>query len=90
MSVKVKLHPYLRKFTNGQAVVEAIGQTVGECIDDLESCFPGIKGRLCDEKGNLLSVYDICVNSHSSYPEALTESVKDGDELTIITLIAGG
>lgn len=90
VSVRVRLHPYFRRFTDGQDAVEAVGQTIGECIDDLGSRFPGIKERLCDEKGELLSFYDIYVNSQSCYPEELAKPLKDGDELTIVTIIAGG
>lgn len=90
MTVKIRLHPYIRKFTHGQQLVEVVGQTVGECIDDLETKFPGIREAICDEQGKLLTFYDIYVNSESSYPEELTKQVKDGDELTIVTVIDGG
>ena len=90
MSVRVRLHPYLKKFTDGRQEVEAVGQTVGECIDDLETKFPGIKQRLCDQRGKLLTMYDIHVNGYSSYPEELAKPVKDGDELAILTFVAEG
>ena len=72
MSVKIRLHPYLKKFTHGQMVAEAVGQTIGECIDDLETQFPGIKQRLCDEQGKLLSYYDIYVKSLLRHLDKLT------------------
>jgi len=91
MSVKVRLHPYLRKFTSGQEVVEAVGRTIGDCIDDLETRFPGIKRRLCDEQGNLHSFYSVYVNSSDGFcPEELSSLVKDGDELIIVTVVPGG
>jgi len=90
MSVKVRLHPYLRKFARGQSEVEVSGHTVAECLDDLEAKFPGIKQQLLDEQGKLRSFYDICVNLRSSQTDPLAEPVKDGDELLIITVIAGG
>lgn len=90
MSVKVKLHPYLRKFAQGQSVVEVSGHIVAECLDDLEAKSPGIKQQLLDEQGKLRSFYDICVNLKSSQTDPLAELVKDGDELLIITIIAGG
>jgi len=90
MSVKVRLHPYLRKCTDGRREVEVAGQTVGECIDDLETRFPGIKQQLCDERGKLLAKCDIHVNGCSSYPEELAKPVEDGDELTIVTFVAEG
>lgn len=90
MSIKVRLHPYLRKFAQGQSVVEVSGHTVAECLDDLEAKLPGIKQQLLDEQGKLRSFYDICVNLKSSQTDPLAELVKDGDELLIITIIAGG
>jgi len=90
MGVKVVLPPYLRRFTGGREWVEATGRTIAECLDNLEIQFPGIKQRLCDQRGRLFSFYDIYVNSHSSYSEELAKAVKDGDELTIVPLIGGG
>lgn len=91
MSVRIRLHPYLRRFTSGQEVVEAVGRTIGECISDLETKFPGITRRLCDEQGELLSFYEVYANSSDGFRlEELSSPVKDGDELMIATVIAGG
>jgi len=93
MSVKVRiptfLHPSLYGPGRSYEIVEVMGHTVGECIDQLEIQFPGIKQELCDEKGQLEDYYCIYINSESSHPEELAKPVKDGDELTIV-LIAGG
>jgi molybdopterin synthase sulfur carrier subunit len=90
MSITIQLHPFLRQFANGQKIVEVIGKTIGECIDDLESKFPGIKAQLFDEQGKLTDLWDIYVNSESAYPELLSKPVKDGDELIILALVHGG
>jgi molybdopterin converting factor small subunit len=90
MSIKVKIHPTLQQFTGDQEVVEVAGQNVGECLDSLETQFPGIKQKLCDKQGKLLDYLDIYINSESSYPEELAKPVNDGDELTIVTLVGGG
>jgi molybdopterin converting factor small subunit len=90
MSVKVRFSPLLRQFTNGQDLVEATGENVGDCIESLERQFPGIKKLLCDKQGQLSSAWDIYVNSYSSYPEGLAKPVKDGDELAIVFLLGGG
>ena len=34
--------------------------------------------------------YDICINLESSYPEELAKRVKDGGELTVVTIAGGG
>ena len=94
MSIKVKfptlLHSSLHSSSHGYETVEVTGHTVGECIDQLETKFPGIKQGLCDKKGQLKLYYDIYVNSESSYPEELAKPVKDGDELTIVVIVGGG
>lgn len=90
MSVTVRLHPILRQFTRGEKVVEVDGVTIGECIDDLEQKFPGIKQQLVNKAGKLQDLWDIYVNSNSSYPEELALPVRDGDELNIIALVQGG
>ena len=90
MSIKLRIHPTLLQFTGGRELVETAGQNVGECLDNLETQFPGIKQRLCDEQGKLLNYFEIYINSESSYPEELARPVSDGDELTIVTLVGGG
>ena len=42
MGVKIDIHPSLHQFTNGQAVAEVNGNTVGQYLDDLVKQFPGI------------------------------------------------
>jgi molybdopterin converting factor small subunit len=90
MSVRINLHPNLYQFTNNQAVVEVNGSTVGECLSDLVKQFPRIKPGLFGKDGKLLNYVDIYVNYESSYPEELARPVKDGDELHITLIIAGG
>ena len=90
MGVKMRVPAPLRKFVGGQEWIELTGRSVGECLDNLEVQFPGIKQELCDEQGQLSAFYDIYVNSESTYPEGLTKPVKNGDELTVVPIIAGG
>lgn len=90
MSVRVNIHQTLRHLTNGQGKTEVNGNTVGECLNELVQQFPGMETRLFDKKGKLLSYVDIYVNLESSYPEELAKPVKDGDELSITLMIAGG
>ena len=90
MSITVRIPLFLRKFTGGQKIVEVEGKTVGECIETLEFKFPEIKKNLRDKEGALYIFWNIYLNSASCYPEGLSKSVKDGDELNIIALIAGG
>ena len=90
MSVTINLNPNLYQFTDGQAIVKAKGNTIGQCLDELVRQFPQIKRWLFSKKGKLHNYVDIYVNQESSYPEELAKPVKDGDELHITMIIAGG
>ncbi|MYC78857.1 MoaD/ThiS family protein [Candidatus Poribacteria bacterium] len=45
----VVIPPLMRKFTGGEEYIVLSGATVREVIDNLESRYPGIKERLCEE-----------------------------------------
>ena len=90
MSVGINIHQSLRHLTNGKAIVEVDGNTVGSCLNNLVQQFPGIKPKLFDEKGKLLNYVDIYVNLESSYPKELAMPVKNGDKLSVTLIIAGG
>ncbi|UCF72159.1 MAG: MoaD/ThiS family protein [Deltaproteobacteria bacterium] len=90
MSIKVNIHQNLRHLTNDLSTVEVSGTTVGECLNDLVGQFPGLKKYVFDKKNRLLNYVDVYVNLESSFPEELAKPVKDGDELDITLIIAGG
>ena len=74
MSIKVRIQANLRRYTGGRDILETTGKTIGECLDNLESQFPGIK-----------QLYLI-----TNKPEKLSTPVKDGDEFGIVVFIGGG
>ena len=90
MSVKINIHSFFSHLTNGQEIVEANGNTVGQCLEHLVTQFPGLRKWLFEKDGKLNRLVDIYVNLESSYPEELAKPVKDGDELHIIVIISGG
>ena len=90
MSVSINIHPILQHFTGDQNMVEVSGSTVGQCLEQLVTRFPEVRERLFDKEGKLFDHIEIYVNGESTYPEELSRTVKDGDELHIIMIIAGG
>lgn len=90
MSIKVHIHPFLSQHTNNQDVVEVNGSTVGQCLEQLVARFPELRPWLFEKDGKLNRLVEIYVNMKSSYPEELAKPVKDGDELHIVIIIAGG
>ena len=90
MSVTVNLGPGLQRLTGGKATVRVEGNTVGHCLEAMIKQFPKIEPRLFDKKGKLRNYVDIYVNQESAYPEGLAKPVRDGDEIHITLIIAGG
>ena len=90
MGIKVNISRHLQQFTNGQMVVETVGRNVGECLENLEAQFPGIKKRLHVERGELNGPYQIYIKSANSYTAKLDKPVKENDELAIRFTVAGG
>lgn len=91
MSIKVRIPTPLQKLTKDSAEVEANAEDIQGLIEDLEKNFPGIKARLCDEKGALRRFINIYVNEEDiRFLKMDKTSLKNGDEVSIIPAIAGG
>jgi sulfur-carrier protein len=91
MSVTVLVPTALQKFTNNQATLECSGSSISELLESLEENCPGIKARLCDEKGEPRRFLNLYVNSEDiRFLEGTATSLKDGDEVSIVPAVAGG
>ena len=89
--VQVKVPTPLRKYTGGAGGVEAQGATVAALVDDLERRYPGIRERICDDKGEVRRFVNLFVNGEDiRFLEQLDTPVKAGDEVSIVPAIAGG
>jgi sulfur-carrier protein len=87
----VRIPTPLRKLTQGAEEVTASGKNVGELIADLEKNFPGIKERICDEKGAVRRFVNIFVKDEDiRFQQNLDTPVGDNDEVSIVPAIAGG
>lgn len=90
MSVKVSLHRTHRQFTDGLETVEVQGETVGDCLHHLAEQYPGIGDALFEKEGKLRNHIEVFLNLQTTYPQELAMPVKDGDEIHITAMIAGG
>jgi molybdopterin converting factor small subunit len=90
MKVKIHLHLTLRQYTNGQDIVETQGKTVGECLKDLVRKFPRLEPSIFDKTGKLNHIVEVYLNLQSAYPDELAKPVKDGDEIHVTVMLAGG
>ena len=80
----------MQELAGNQDVVEVDGENVGECLSELVWKFPGLSETLFDQHGKLLKHIEIFINGKTAFPRELTAPVKDGDELSILMLLAGG
>ena len=90
VGVKINLHKTHRQYTNGQESVEVNGNDVGECLKELVKQYPNLENEIFDKKGKLLSVLEIYLNGASAYPDELAREVKNGDEIHLLVMLAGG
>jgi molybdopterin converting factor small subunit len=90
MAVKISIHLTHRQFTNGLEVVAVEGKTVGECLNQLIKQFPGMEKALFAKKDKLRNVVEVFVNHATAYPNELLKPVKDGDEINLLVMLAGG
>lgn len=90
MPITINIHKTHRQYTGGIETVEAGGATIGDCITSLINSFPGMQEALFDAKGKLKNQIEIYLNMESAYPDELKKQVKDGDQVYITVMLAGG
>jgi molybdopterin converting factor small subunit len=90
VAVKLHLHLTLRQFTNGQEIIEVDGKTVGECLKNVVKKYPAMESSIFGKNGKLSNIVEIYVNLQSAYPNELAKQVKDGDEIHVTMMLAGG
>jgi sulfur-carrier protein len=92
MAINVRIPTPLRKLTKDQEVVQIDScTTLGQMIESLEKEFPGIKERLCDEKGEIRRFINVYLNDEDiRFLKNRETPVKAGDEVSIVPAIAGG
>jgi molybdopterin synthase sulfur carrier subunit len=91
MSVTVRIPTPLRRVTNGQDKASVDVGTLDQIIGSLESQFPGVKARLCDDSGEIRNFVNIYVNGEDvRFLEGLGTATKAGDEISIVPAVAGG
>ncbi|OGW68206.1 MAG: molybdopterin synthase sulfur carrier subunit [Nitrospirae bacterium RIFCSPLOWO2_01_FULL_62_17] len=89
--IKVRIPTPLRPLTKNQGEVEATAGNIAEMIENLNAAHPGLKDRLCDDKGELRRFVNIYVNEEDiRFLKGKDTSLKDGDEVSIVPAIAGG
>ena len=91
MAVEVKIPTVFRKFTGNEATVELEPGTIADLIDQLDSRYPGFKGQLMTDDGQLHRFVNVYVNDEDArYLEKLDTKVGEGDKVSLLPSVAGG
>lgn len=91
MATQVRIPTPLRKLTADQELVSAEGTTIAEILTSLDTSYPGLSERICDENGNIRRFVNIYLNDEDiRFLSDKTTPVKEGDEISIVPAIAGG
>lgn len=91
MSIPIRIPAPLRKLTHNQEIVTAEGATISEILKNLDTAYPGLLERICDEQGNVRRFVNIFLNDEDiRFLQEKATSVKTGDEISIVPAIAGG
>ncbi len=87
----VRIPTPLRKLTSDKDEVNISAANIGQLIDEMESQYPGIKSRLCDESGNVRRFINLYVNNEDiRFLNGKETALNEGDVVSIIPAIAGG
>ena len=90
MSARIAMHPFFAGHVRGKEAMEVEGNDIGECLDSLAKQYPPIEEKLFETKDKLRGYLGIYVNGKSTFSNALTYPIRDGDEIRIIVVCAGG
>ena len=89
MSATVKIPTPLRKLTNNETSVDAVGKTIEQIVESLDSAYPGMRERLIDDNGDLRHFVNIYLNGEDiRYIDGLKSPVSDNDELSIVPALS--
>jgi sulfur-carrier protein len=81
----------LRSLSGGESTVTVEAQDLRTAIDELDSRFPGFKGRLLDDEGQPRQFVNLFLNEEDvRLSDGLDSRVGERDEIAIVPAVAGG
>jgi molybdopterin converting factor small subunit len=79
--------PLLALFPDSTAEVKVPAKTVADMIAALDSRWPGMRDRLCDETPRIRRHLSIFCNGRRA---DLSSPLQEGDEIYVLTAVSGG
>lgn len=91
MSLTVSLPGILAQLAGGRRSIPAEGTTVGEAVADLARRYPPLATRLVDDRGQPYPFVAYYLNDEDiRFSGGFGAPVRDGDEITVVSAVAGG
>ena len=91
MPVTVRLPSVLAIHTGGRTEVRVDASSIQDLVQKLGAVYPAIAPRLCDESGQLRTALNLFVNNRNVQAlDGAATALQDGDEISIMPLMAGG
>jgi molybdopterin synthase sulfur carrier subunit len=91
VAVKVQVTSVIQKVVDGQREFDAEGATVAELIDNIESQYPGFRGQIADDNGELHRFVSIYINDEDiRFLSGKDTPVSEGDTISFLPALAGG
>ena len=91
MAVKVQVTSVIQRVVDGQREFHAEGGTVAELIENIDSQYPGFRGQIADDNGELHRFVNIYLNDEDvRYLQGQDTPLSDGDSVSILPALAGG
>ena len=89
--VTVKIPIALLQFTGDESELRVDAYTVEGLLSNLDSRFPGLSAFIVNESGQLRRYVNIFVNEHDVRSgDGLMTKLKEGDQVSIVPVVAGG
>jgi len=91
MSLRINIPAPLRRYTEGQGLVEVSGNSVGSALDSLVQMHPSLRSQLFTDEGRLRAFVNVYLNDEDvRFLEKMETTVKADDVISIVPSIAGG
>ena len=91
MTVTVRIPTQLRELSGGHAEVALDPGSLAEVLDALEATYPGFRGRLFGDDGELRRFVNVFVGEEDiRFLDGQKTALKDGDLIDVVPAIAGG
>jgi sulfur-carrier protein len=91
MSTRVRIPTILRTYTKGESEVQVEGATLADVLESLDGSYPGIKGRIVDDQGELRRFVNVYVgNDDVRFLDGLATVTPEGTQISVIPAVAGG